>query len=51
MHNIKAKIIESAIELLELLELCDDDTFVEDIANAVYYNDSKALQYMEDELE
>lgn len=51
MHNIKEKIIESAMELLELFVLCDDDNFVDDVANAVYYNDSKALRYMEDELE
>lgn len=51
MNNIKEKIIESARELLELLDLCDDNDFGDDIASAVYYNDSKALQYMEDELE
>lgn len=50
MNGIKAKIIDQAIKLLDLLELCEDDTFVDEIANAVYYNDVKALEYMEDEL-
>ena len=50
MTDIKEKILESAMELLELLGLCEDDSFVDDVANAVYYNDSKALQYMENEL-
>lgn len=50
MNGIKAKIIDQAIKLLDLFEMCEDDSFVEDIVNAVYYNDVKALEYMEDEL-
>ena len=50
MNGIKAKIIDEAIKLLELLEMCDDDEFVSDIVNAIYYNDVKALEYMEEEL-
>lgn len=50
MNGIKAQIIDEAIKLLELLEMCVDDEFVSDIANAVYYNDAKALEYMEEEL-
>lgn len=50
MNGIKAKIIDQAIKLLDLLEMCEDDTFVDDIVNAVYYSDVKALEYMEDEL-
>ena len=50
MNGIKAKIIDEAIKLLELLEMCEDDEFVGDVVNAVYYNDVKALEYMEEEL-
>ena len=50
MNGIKAKIIDAAVKLLELLEMCEDDEFVNDVANAVYYNDVKALEYMEEEL-
>lgn len=50
MNGIKAKILDEAIKLLELLEMCEDDEFVTDVANAVYYNDEKALEYMEEEL-
>lgn len=50
MNGMKAKIIDEAIKLLEILEMCEDDEFVNDIANAVYYNDVKALEYMEEEL-
>ena len=50
MNGIKAKIIDQAIKLLDLLGMCEDDTFVDEIVNAVYYNDTKALEYMEDEL-
>lgn len=51
MIGMKEQILDVAMELLELLELCDDDVFTEDVANAIYYNDTKALQYMSDELE
>lgn len=50
MFDIKEKILESAMELLERLKLCEDDSFVEDVVDAIYYNDAKALQYMSDEL-
>lgn len=50
MNGIKVKIIDEAIKLLELLEMCEDDEFVSDIVNAVYYNDSKSIEYMEEEL-
>lgn len=50
MIDIKEEILEVAMELLELLGLCDDDCFVEDVKDAIYYNDAKALRYMEDEL-
>lgn len=50
MNGIKEKIIDEAIKLLELFEMCEDDEFVGEIANAVYYNDAKSLEYMEDEL-
>ena len=50
MNGIKAKIIDEAIKLLDALEMCEDDSFVEDVVNAVYYNDTKALEYMEEEL-
>lgn len=50
MNGIKAKIIDEAIKLLDLLDVCEDDTFVDEIVSAVYYNDVKALEYMEDKL-
>ena len=50
MNGIKAQIIDEAIKLLELLETCDDDEFIDEIVNAIYYNDVKALEYMEEEL-
>ena len=50
MNGIKAKIIDQAIKLLDALEMCDDDTFVDDVVNAVYYNDVKSLEYMEEKL-
>ena len=51
MNGIKAKILDEAIKLLDLLAMCEDDMFVDDVANAVYYNDVKALEYMEEELQ
>ena len=50
MNGIKAKIIDQAIKLLELLEMCEDDIFVDGVVNAVFYDDAKYLEYMEDEL-
>ena len=50
MNGIKAKIIDQAIKLLDLLEMCEDDTFVDEVVNAVFYNDVKALEYMEEKL-
>ena len=50
MNGIKAKIIDEAIKLLELLDACEDDEFVDEIVGAVYYNDEKALEYMEEKL-
>lgn len=50
MFDMKAKIIDSAIRLLDQLAMCEDDSFVEEIVNAIYYNDAKALEYMEEEL-
>ena len=50
MNGIKAKIIDEAIKLLDLLEMCEDDTFVDGVVNAVFYNDAKALEYMEETL-
>lgn len=51
MRNIKEAIIDSAMELLELIDMCDDETFVEDVTGAVYYDDIKALRYIRDELD
>lgn len=50
MNGIKEKIIDAAFRLLELMNMCEDDEFVTEIANAVYYNDEKALEYIEEEL-
>ena len=50
MNGIKAKILDKAIKLLELLEMCEDDVFIDDVVDAVYYNDVRALENMEEEL-
>ena len=41
--NLKEQALNCAIQLLNLLDHCDDDDFVESIVDAVYSNDSMAL--------
>ena len=48
--GLKAKILEHAIQLLELLEHCDDDEFVDTVVGAVWGNDVEPLWNLEDNL-
>ena len=41
--ELKAQVINCAIQLLNLLDHCEDDDFVESVVDAVYSNDSMAL--------
>lgn len=49
--ELKAEIINTAMALLNLLEDCNDDDFVDEIVNAVYENDVAPLWDLEDRLE
>lgn len=48
--ELKAEIVNTAMILLNLLEHCDDEDFVDEIVNAVYENDIAPLWNLEDRL-
>lgn len=48
--ELKAKIINTADLLMDLLEICSDEEFIEDIVNAVACNDKATLWDWEDKL-
>ena len=48
--ELKAQIINNAIKLLNQLELCEDDDFVDIIVNSIYENDAAPLWTLEDQL-
>lgn len=50
MNGLNAKIIDCAIRLLDMLENCEDDNFVDTIVNAIYENDVAPLWDLEDKL-
>ena len=50
MIELKVKIIDCAMKLLNLLENCEDDTFVDEIVNSIYDNDVAPLWELEDKL-
>jgi hypothetical protein len=50
MHELKVSILYHATKLLELLEHCDNDEFIDEIVNAVYCNDVAPLWKLEDDL-
>ena len=47
----KLRIIGATEALLNLLENCDDDVFVDQIVNVIYENDIAALWSLEEVLE
>lgn len=51
MENaLKVYIVSNALRLLEQLEQCDDDDFVDIIVNSIYENDPAPLWTLEDQL-
>lgn len=49
--ELKLKIIGATEALLNLLENCDDDVFVDQIVNVIYENDIATLWELEENLE
>ena len=49
--ELKLRIIGATEALLNLLENCDDDVFVDQIVNVIYENDIAALWSLEEILE
>ena len=49
--ELKLRIIGATEVLLNLLENCDDDVFVDQIVNVIYENDIAALWSLEEVLE
>lgn len=49
--ELKLRIIGATEALLNLLENCDDDVFVDQIVNVIYENDIAALWELEENLE
>lgn len=48
--ELKEKIINTAILLLNLIEHCDDEEFYEYVVSAIYNNDTLALYDLEETL-
>ena len=48
--ELKVQIIKAADILMDLLEICHDEEFIEDIVNAVACNDKATLWDWEDKL-
>lgn len=51
MNELKAKIINTAERLLNLLECCEDDDFIDAVVGAIYDNDVEPLWELEEELQ
>ena len=49
--ELKLRIIGATEALLNLLENCDDDVFVDQIVNVIYENDIATLWELEENLE
>lgn len=49
--ELKLRIIGATEALLNLLENCDDDVFVDQIVNVIYENDIATLWGLEENLE
>lgn len=51
MNNaLKVQIVNHAIQLLNMLEQCEDDDFVDIVVNSIYENDVAPLWTLEDQL-
>ena len=51
MNNaLKVQIIRNALQLLEQLSYCEDDDFIDVVANSIYENDAAPLWTLEDQL-
>lgn len=48
---MKVEIIRCAAHLMDMLNLCEDENFVDEIVNAVYENDVAPLWDLEDRLQ
>ena len=48
--GLKERILNHAVQLLELLEHCDDDEFIDAVVGAVYGNDVEPLWNLEENL-
>lgn len=48
--GLKAQIIDYAMRLMELLEQCDDDDFIDTVVNSVYANDVAPLWDLDENL-
>lgn len=49
--ELKLRIIGATEALLNLLENCDDDVFIDQIVNVIYENDIATLWELEENLE
>lgn len=49
--ELKHKIIDTAVLLLNLLEHCSDEEFIDYVVNAVWNNDTMMLYDLEDTLD
>lgn len=50
MVDLKVSIVKCAMELMNMLDHCEDDDFVDLIVNSIYENDVAPLWDLEDEL-
>jgi hypothetical protein len=48
--ELKAKIINTAVSLLNMLEYCGDEELADYVVNAIWNNDTLALYDLEDTL-
>ena len=49
--ELKAKIINTANLLMDLLEVCHDEDLIETVVNAIWNNDKEPLWDLEEQLE
>ena len=50
MTDLKKSIIDTAHKLILLLDIEEDDSFVEEIINCVYDNDTVTLEVMREQM-
>jgi len=51
INELKAKILNAAYMFMELLDDCGEYEFVEDVIDAIKYNDKELLWDLEEQLE